>query len=299
MTKNKLKLALIFSFFVIATPFESFAIGLDELNFPSMPAGRMGISNTPEPYVKEVKIKDNSRNDVVSKTNINDIESASNYADLSLKKLAQDVVYDLSIEQEDMLSDLQILWNAAASRSETIKYTIYKLSNPDEDKPNESIVKKILRPIANMSAIAGTAVGSNPFVASGALVGGGLLNAFVSDDKEINYKFTKVTDADMVVLVRKIDDLQKKLLGLYVDYLTKKEIMAMTAQNLESRRAIYEKAQNKPKQELIIADVYYRNAQNAAKKAQAEYYASRTILENLVGNQALDEIENREKTSPI
>ena len=59
--------------------------------------------------------------------------------------------------------------------------------------------------------------------------------------------------------------------------------MAMTLDNLEKRREIYQKSQKLPKEELIIADVYYRNAQNAAKKAESEFWASRMILENLVG----------------
>ena len=130
-------------------------------------------------------------------------------------------------------------------------------------------------------------------MASGALIGGGLLSALTRDDKELNYKFTKVNDADMVLLVRKIDDLQKKLLNLYIDYLTKKEIMAMTLDNLEKRRDIYDKSQNAPREELIIADVYYRNAQNAAKKAESDFWASRMILENLVGAEVLAQIENK------
>ena len=186
-----------------------------------------------------------------------------------------------------------MLWAAAAQRSETIKYTIYKLSNPDENKPDEGIIKKIIKPIASFSTIAGTALSSNPYMASGALIGGGLLGALVKDDKEINYKFTKVTDADMVLLVRKIDDLQKKLLNLYIDYRTKKELMTMTLENLDKRREIYNKSQNLRREELIIADVYYRNAQNAAKRAESDFWASRMILENLVGEEVLAQIENK------
>ena len=47
------------------------------------------------------------------------------------------------------------------------------------------MVKKILRPIANFSSIAGASVAGNPFAATGALIGGGLANAFMKDDKEL------------------------------------------------------------------------------------------------------------------
>ncbi len=116
----------------------------------------------------------------------------------------------MDTESPEILSDLSILYNSAVQKSETIKYAIYKLSNPEDNKPNESAIKKrILKPIASFSSIAGTALSANPYMASGALIGGGLLNAFSTSDKEANYKFTKVNDADMVLLVKKIDELQK------------------------------------------------------------------------------------------
>ncbi len=286
----KTKLSYIFLLFLLSTPV--YPLTLESLNYPMPPANRLGVGLTPESQFNEVKTVNEGKT-VVSKTGIKEMVYDSTYADLSLKRLADDVSYDLNIESADLLADLQILWNAAAQRSETIKYTIYKLSNPDENKPNENIIKKIIKPIASFSTIAGTALSSNPYMATGALIGGGLLGALTKDDKELNYKFTKVNDADMVLLVRKIDDLQKKLLNLYIDYLTKKEILAMTLDNLEKRRDIYDKSQKLPREELIIADVYYRNAQNAAKKAESEFWASRMILENLVGAEVLAQIEQK------
>ncbi len=290
MIKNNLKSLIAFLCLVSTMP--AYSLTLESLNYPMPPANRLGVGQKPEAPFSEVKTVNEGKT-VVSKTGIKEAAYDTSYADLSLKRLADDVSYDLNIESADLLADLQVLWAAAAQRSETIKYTMYKLSNPDENKPNENIIKKIIKPIASFSTIAGTALSSNPFMASGALIGGGLLGALTKDDKELNYKFTKVNDADMVLLVRKIDDLQKKLLNLYIDYLTKKEVMAMTLDNLEKRKDIYDKSQNAPREELIIADVYYRNAQNAAKKAESEFWASRMILENLVGSEVLAQIENK------
>lgn len=128
-------------------------------------------------------------------------------------------------------------------------------------------------------------------MATGALIGGGLVNAFMKDDKEVNYKFSRVSDADMVLLVRKIDDLQKKLLDLYTDYKTKEHLKDMTQENFIKREEIYKNALDKSKEELIIADVYYRNAKIAAQRAQDDFLTSRAILENLVGIEALKKIE--------
>ena len=44
-------------------------------------------------------------------------------------------------EKEEILTDLSDMWVVVAGNSETLQYTIYKLSNPDENKPDESIIK--------------------------------------------------------------------------------------------------------------------------------------------------------------
>ena len=281
----------------------AFALEVKDLIEPKDFLGRIGNSSSVESRkdekiqiaspVEEKKVttlketnEELTTKEVVAKTN-------SNYADLSLRKLAQDISYELEMDSSEINSDISVLWNAAMNRSETMKYTIYKLSNPDEDKPNESTMKKILRPIANFSTLAGASVAGDPFMATGALIGGGLVNAFMKDDKEVNYQFSKVSDADMVLLVRKIDDLQKKLLDLYVDYKTKEKLAEMTEENFKKREEIYKASQNKTREELVIADVYYRNAKIDFQRAKDEFLTSRAILENLVGVEALRQIENK------
>ena len=238
--------------------------------------------------VEQPEIEQEEQNQIVQQEE-NTINS--NYADLSLKKLANDVALELEIDENKINSDLSILWNATTERSETMKYTIYKLANPDEDKPNDSVMKKILKPIANISSLAGASVSGNPFVATGALIGGGLVNAFMKNDKEVNYAFSKVSDADMVLLIRKIDTLQKKLIDLYIDYKTKENVYKMESDNLEKREEIYNFSKNKSKEELTIVDVYYRNSKIRTQKAYDEFLTSRAILENLVGKEAINKIE--------
>ncbi len=275
-----------------------YAVQLSDLIEPMPLEGR--LSNTDKVESRTIKIEqkiEQRKAELISEKNEEEIQAQetttinSNYADLSLKRLANDVIYELDEDSATINSDLAVLWNATVSRSETMKYAIYKLSNPDEDKPNESTMKKILKPIANFSSIAGASVAGNPFVATSALIGGGLANAFMKDDKELNYRFSKVSDADMVLLVRKIDTLQKKLLDLYVDYKTKQQLAKMTQENFEKREEIYKLSQNKSQEELVIADVYYRNAKTNAQRAHDEYMTSRAILENLVGLEALKKIE--------
>lgn len=277
----------------------SFGLTLEEIQEPKPLQGRLSNTDKIEVTLSPVQDKEQKAKNVALKqeaetAQIGEVQEAkvnSNYADLSLKKLADDISYELDMDSSKINYDLSVLWAATTENSETMKYTIYKLSNPDEDKPNDSTIKKIIKPIARLSSVAGASVAGDPFIATGALIGGGLLNAFMKDDKEYNYNFSKVSDTDMVLLVRKIDDLQKKLLNLYVDYRTKQQLAKLTRENCKKREEIYEHSQNKSREELVIADVYYRNAKVSAARAQDDYLTSRAILENLVGRDALNKIE--------
>ena len=278
-----------------------FALDLSQLSKPMPLEGR--LSNTDKVESRKIKQADKivkkeeqkaqliaeEKTDVIEKKATTEINS--NYADLSLKRLADDIAWELDEDSVQINSDLAVLWNATVNRSETMKYAIYKLSNPDEDKPNESTMKKILKPIANFSSIAGASVAGDPYVATTALIGGGLVNAFMKDDKEVNYRFSKVSDADMVLLVRKIDELQKKMLSLYVDYKTKQKLANLTKENFEKREEIYNISQDKSREELSVVEAYYRDAKSDMLLALDEYNTSRAILENLVGLEALKKIE--------
>lgn len=295
--KNKL-------FFLSIVLLSNYCLGvnLNELTQPKPLMGRVNhtdkVEIKNETVIKDNVIKKQANLDFVKSNNqqsnieqTNPEEISQNYADLSLQRLAQDVAYELDMDDRKINSDLSILWMAATSRSETLKYTIYKLSNPDEDKPSDSVIKKILKPIANLGSLAGASISGDPFIATSALVGGGLLNAFMKDDKEANYQFSKVSDADMVLLIRKIDLLQKKLIDLYVDYKTKEGIYKLEQENLIKREEIYNSNQNKSQEELTIADVYYRNSKKRVQKAQDDFMTTRAILENLVGVEAVKKIE--------
>ena len=291
--RNKL-----FILFVLLSCFTScYATTVNELNEPKPAANRIGTGDSPEEIIT-IKVKKADEVEKSSKDKVQNKEITAydiTYGDLSIKRLALDVIDEFNDEKEEILSDLSDMWVAVAGNSETMQYTIYKLSNPDENKPDEGILKKIIKPVASISTLAGTAFSANPFMASGAMIGSNLISAFTSHSKELNYQFTKVSDADMVILVRKIDDLQKKMMTLYMDYRTKRKVYEMAVENVQKREKIYREMQSKSREQIIIADVYLRNAQNFELKARSEYQASRNILSQLVGEKTLEEIENKKE----
>ena len=143
-----------------------FAVTFDEIKKPMPNAYRTGLSDTPEKEYTEAKSTNPMHQEYVKKDvkqfTVNDLT----YADLSIKQISKEVAADLQLEQDELVGDLCVLWQGAASQSDTINFALYKLANPDENKPNDKSVKKVLTTIASMSTLAG-ATFANPAIAAG------------------------------------------------------------------------------------------------------------------------------------
>jgi len=273
---------------LIAT--QAFAITPYEIKSPKPPFGRLGLNYQPENKFEIIKKEQTLQKDTAKLIQDKTDYSRYTYADLSLNKLANEITQELDLETEDITEDVKILWTGAATRSETISYAMYKLSNPDKDKPNENIVKKIIKPVASLTSFAGMGVG-DPILATSAMISGNLMRALSSDNNEINYKYSKVTDADMVILVRKIDDLQRDLTDKYCDYMAARKVLKMSTDITKKRLERIESMSKSSKREALIADAYYRDSFNFESKKRAEFMAKRSALEQLVGNDTLRQFE--------
>ena len=269
----------------------SFAITYENIKSPKPPAYRTGLSEDPEKEYTEAKAKEDKVHQEYVKKDARQFDSTDlTYADLSIKQISREVAADLELDQEDMVGDLSVLWQGAASQSDTINFALYKLSNPDEDKPDEKSVKKVLTTIASMSTLVGASMG-NPLLATSSIIGGNVLGIMSQDTKALNYKYTKVTDADMIILVRKIEDLQQKTVDLYYNYMTARKKLKMIEKISEERKKNYELSQDMPREVILITDAYYRTALDNLMKAKSDYYAKRAALEQFVGNEVFAQFE--------
>ncbi|HNW26394.1 MAG TPA: hypothetical protein PLG15_07300 [Candidatus Gastranaerophilaceae bacterium] len=258
-----------------------------DLNSIKEPAYRVGTSDDVEQKSKTVvSVDSESVKELESTINIEKLT----YADLSLKKISAQISQDLALESDVMMGDLSMLWQGAATRSDIIKFAIYKLSNPDADKPDEKSVKKVLQTVASMSTLLGAGMG-NPVLSSGSFIGGNVLGIMSQDDKAINYKYTKVNDADMIILVRKVDELQQQVVDKYYDYMTSRQMYDMSVKMVKQRHKNYQLSQNSSKEVILITDAYYRDALDMQMKARSEFYSKRASLEQLVGNEVFKKFE--------
>ena len=269
----------------------SFAeVKLEDLNSPKDIFYRIGTTNTPEnKYNVEAKI---DIKPIISQEVTKNDTSNLTYADLSLKKMSLETSKLIEMDYNEMLEDLSLLWQGAATNSDTIKFAIYKLSNPDKDKPDSNAIKKVLTTIAGMSTFLGAGAG-NPVLASAALIGGNTLGIMSQDTKALNYKYTQVTDADMILLVRKVDELQQKIVDMYYDYMTARKLYDLTTQMTVDRKENYNKAQKFSREIILITDTFYREALDEQIKARGSYFEKRSRLEQLVGSDIFKQFETR------
>lgn len=267
---------------------KAFAIELEDVTTLRDSAYRVGTSDEVE---IKYQVKDRVNDNIVKKEEEIIDSRALTYADLSIKKISKEISDNLNLKSNDMMKDLSLLWRGAAVKSDTIKFALYKLSNPDADKPDEHSVKKVLSTIASMSTLVGAGVG-NPLLASGSFLGSNLLGIASQDDKAINYKFSRVNDADMIILVRKIDDLQQDIVNAYYDYMTTRKIFDMATHQTKVAYSNYQYAENGAKREiLLIADAYYRTSLDFQMNARNNFYSKRASLEQLVGKETFDQFE--------
>lgn len=293
MIKNKGFLFWQFVFcsilFMTVTP--AVCITVDEINEPLPPAKRLGIGNTPE---NAFKVSDSDKKVQSKEASLDKYSEAVKditYADLSLKKIAKEISDDGELDSANVLADIQLLWVGAAQHSETIKFIVYKLSNPDEDKPNESIVKKIIQPISTVGSLAGLGIG-NPIAAVSSIMGGSMLGTMAVDDKDLNYKFSKVNDADMVVLIRKIEEMQRKIVNYYFDYMKAREALIRCDEIVAKRRNAFLGVQDMSDEQVIMVDAFYREALNLQSKMRSDFFSKRSALEQIVGIDVMTQFED-------
>ena len=227
----------------------------------------------------------NLASETVKAANIPSIK-AQDYKNLDMQNIADDVNGELEEERAGILIDLNVLWQAAAEKSETIRFAILKLSNPEGDKDKKSIVKKILSPLTSVAPLIGSGL-SDPLAGGSALIGGGLLQSLLSDDSLANSYLSRVTDSDLVILAQEIDDLQQKLVNLYYNYSSAVERLNLMDTIVKNRYDLYQSAQNSSPETITVADVFYREAVDMQFKARREVLTSRAALEQFVGNDAL------------
>jgi len=134
---------------------------------------------------------------------------------------------------EQQGKDMNLLWQAAVYRSQPIRYAIEKLSRQDASgKPvkNKTGLKRLINTTAQVGGAAASIVSGTPI----GLLSGALVNDIVNQSNTSSTR--PVTDADMVILARAVDNLQQELLDLL--FWSKRMLWLVKTRRLKPQRRI-------------------------------------------------------------
>jgi hypothetical protein len=194
---------------------------------------------------------------------------------------------------EQQGKDMNLLWQAAVYRSQPIRYAIEKLSRQDASgKPvkNKTGLKRLINTTAQVGGAAASIVSGTPI----GLLSGALVNDIVNQSNTTSTR--PVTDADMVILARAVDNLQQELLDLYLTYKQSKDVLALQKGKLAILEQTYAVA---PKNEATKATTtdfnpseqlmrYMLNdAKQSTQRAEQSFQQAQHSLGLKVGEEAL------------
>ena len=117
-----MKKLILFAFLMLSAP--SYAgITYETLNIQAPYATRLGVGDKPEIQYEEVKAT-TKKNEIIAKT-IEDKEDNLSLKDLNIKYLADEISAEMDMDSAVILFHLNLLYNRATHRTETIRYSIY------------------------------------------------------------------------------------------------------------------------------------------------------------------------------
>ena len=216
--------------------------------------------------------------------------TSNNHKDYETRMIINEVTKELTQERPQMLEELSTLWVSAVQKSDTVYFAIMKLSNPNGDEVNKNGFKKILEPIIGAAPLVGQAF-VNPAFTAGSLIGSNVMGTMMNDSA--TRRLTKVNDADLVILARAIDELQEALLVNYMSYRSAYKEYELSIKIADERKKAYEQLNKQNSPHIILANTFYTEALDNQYKARQDFLMKRVVLEQMVGAEALNEIEKK------
>ncbi len=215
---------------------------------------------------------------------------------------AKAVNNELRDDEELSVNDIAMLWQAAVERSGTIRYAIEKLSRRDatgESVNQSGLIKKVTQGAVSIAGLAGSAVTGSP----AGLISGNMLQNLLLDDPT-NSAFNRVTDADMIILAKEVENLQQRVIEHYYQYIHCEKRYKLTEEALSAMNRHVDHAANNivsEENEGTVSDASVTNeaimsalvqsAKQDQNEARQAYMNARNELSLLVGSDAIQALE--------
>lgn len=175
----------------------------------------------------------------------------------------------LTQQQKKDIEDIELLWDAAVSNHNVIKFALKKLAIPEEQRRvHSSLMTKTLSAIISGACYLPSFTGQSSMIQSASFASARLANSLIN--KNSTPKEVPLTDTEIIELAGVIESLQDSIISTYYDY-------KMALNQLKEARAM-----------LVLYNQNYSNALQTGDELEI------LISSNLYDNVQLEEFELKE-----
>ncbi len=194
-------------------------------------------------------------------------------------------------QQESDVEDIENLWNATVDKNPVIKFSLKKLSIPEEQRRiHSSLMAKSLSALISGAAMLPSFMGMNYGIQSASYAGARIANNFINKENIDKLKSSPLTDTEVIELATLIEELQDDIVNAYYGYKGSLIRLKELRGQLLLYNQNYAKAlQNKDSLEIAVSSALWDEAKIQELDAIEDVKKSQIILQRLAGR---DTVEN-------
>jgi len=203
------------------------------------------------------------------------------------------VAEELKDEEALALTDLALLWQAAVERSGTIRFAIEKLSRQDatgQPTNGTGFTKRMVQSMARLGGVAGSLWTGTP----AGVIGGNVVEQLIKEDPSSSSIMSRVTDADMLILAKEVEELQSNVIQQYYTYKHSQEQWKLAQKAKRELAGFYDALDTKAIENQAmkpILESLFNGINQDEQRYRQEFVSARNGLSLLVGADAILTLE--------
>ena len=196
-------------------------------------------------------------------------------------------------QQQTDVEDIENLWNATVDKNPIIKFSLKKLSIPEEQRRiHSSFMAKSLSALISGASMLPSFMGANYGVQSASYAGARLANNFLNKTNIDKLKNSPLTDTEVIALATLIEELQDDIVVAYYGYkgslIKLKEIRS---QLLLANHNYSTALKTNDALEITVASALWDEGKIQELEAVNEVKKHQIILQRLAGKETVDNLK--------
>ncbi len=195
-------------------------------------------------------------------------------------------------QQEKDLEDIENLWNATVENNSVIKFSIQKLSIPEEQRRiHSSLMSKTASALISGAAMLPSFMGMNYGIQSASYATARLANNFLNKSNYDKLKANPLTDTEAIELATLIEELQNEIISSYYGY----KGALNKLKDCKSRLALYNKnysnaLKSGDELEIAVSSSLWDEQVIEEYKLTQEVKTYQILLQRLAGEETIEKL---------